>query len=112
MSNEIIYAGNNTNQPPVDEAGGLEKKIHNLLVFVWEDEKQSAIELSDFQEHIAMHSLFRPDDDGNAVPYSETELLRSKDRKTALNHLLHSIDEAAEKILTVKDAIDYLSKNA
>ena len=98
MSNEIIYAGNNTNQPPVDEAGGLEKKIHNLLVFVWEDEKQSAIELSDFQEHIAMHSLFRPDDDGNAVPYSETELLRSKDRKTALNHLLHSIDEAAEKM--------------
>jgi ATP-dependent Clp protease ATP-binding subunit ClpX len=98
MSNEIINAGTNANQPTADQTDGQENKAHNLLVFVWEDEKQSAIELSDFQEHIAMHSLFRPDGDGNAVPYSETELLRSKDRKTALNHLLHSIDEAAEML--------------
>ena len=96
MSNEIIKAGAKVNQIPAEPENGEDSKVHSLLVLLWEDDRQTAIELSEFQEHIAMHSLFRPAGDGNAVPYSEAELLRSKDRKTALNHLLHSIDEAGE----------------
>lgn len=96
MSNEIIKAGAKVNQIPAEPENGEDSKVHSLLVLLWEDDSQTAIELSEFQEHIAMHSLFRPAGDGNAVPYSEAELLRSKDRKTALNHLLHSIDEAGE----------------
>ena len=94
MSNEIIKAGAKVNQIPAEPENWEDSKVHSLLVLLWEDDRQTAIELSEFQEHIAMHSLFRPAGDGNAVPYSEAELLRSKDRKTALNHLLHSIDEA------------------
>lgn len=96
MSNEIIKAGAKANQIPAESENGEDSKVHSLLVLLWENDRQTAIELSEFQEHIAMHSLFRLAGDGNAVPYSEAELLRSKDRKTALNHLLHSIDEAGE----------------
>ena len=70
-----------------------------MLLLVAENEDGApGIPLSTCQMFVAIQSLLGIDEEGYRQPYSDEKLLRSKDRKEALNRLLYSIDEASEML--------------